>query len=491
MVFLRLTSFLILNIVNVECVRGNDNYIITKGLYDKLFSGNYSSDILPICDKGETVNITISTALREVVEINEKFQTLKLKIWVRFNWRDCNLQWNSSLFDDVDLIHVPYEKIWIPDITLYEGTSEFGSMPQVKDYRAAISSDGQVQYNFPSTVTTACSIDVTYFPFDIQRCSLTFGSWIHSMKHLGVYQSSASADTSAFLNHNEWRLISMESNRLVSYYNCCAYPYSKVSFQLVIKREPKFYIITIIFPCILVTSLAFIGFCLPPSCSEKISLQITVLLSITVFLLLIQDKLPSSSDTFPVIAYFFTASMILVCVACIMAGLVLFTYYKRLSGKAVPKILRKIFLNVLSDVFCVNYEECVSKDINVSAVFSEVRERRMSSVYLKDALRRRESFASKKIQKQMHEDIPEESSVLSIPLSLKNGDNGHISRRESLSSVFVEAEKNKDKNHDNLKDLEKVIHEWVHLAHVIDRFCLACYTMIYFTVAVTFIVLYS
>lgn len=489
-------AILILITTNQKWVLGDDNYIITKNLYDKLFSGNYSSEVLPICEKGGIVNISIDTALRELVEINEKFQTLKLKIWVRLNWTDCNLQWNPSDFNDLDRIYVNYDHIWTPDITLYEGISEFGSMPQVKDYRAEILSEGLVSYNFPSTITTACSIDVTFFPFDIQKCDLTFGSWIYGGNHLAVYRYSSTADTSSFLDHNEWHLVSMDTERVERYYNCCEYPFSKVVFHLVIQRESKFYLITIIFPCILVTSLTFIGFCLPPSCSEKISLQITVLLSITVFLLLIQDKLPSSSDTFPIIAYFFTSSMLLVCVACIMAGVVLFVYYKRLSGKEVPNILKTIFLRYLSKVFCVKHEECISKDINVAAVFGEVRERRMSSVFLKDAMRRRDSLPSRKCQKIMHEDIPEESNSVSLPLTRNNSnteryEKGHIPPRESISSVFGEIEKTIEKNKVKVNEVENIVHEWVHLAHVLDRFFLACYIIIFVGNGIIFTILFS
>lgn len=484
-------------IMNAKCVHGMDHYVITKDLYDKLFNGSYSVDVLPVCGIDDTMNITIDAALREVIDVQEKFQTLKLKLWVRLNWTDCRLVWNPSDFNNQDQIYVPYHKIWTPDITLYEGISEFGSLPGMKDYRASIFSDGTVQYNFPSTVTTACAIDVTYFPFDLQNCKLAFGSWIYSGKHLEVFASSSSADVSTYIKNNEWHLISMTSEKIVHFYNCCQYPFSEIAFNLSIQREPKFYIITIIFPCILVTSLTFIGFFLPPSCSEKISLQITVLLSNSVFLLLIQDQLPPSSETFPVIAYFFTSSMLLVCLACIMAGIVLFVYYLRQSGREVPHICQTIFLRHLSKVFCIRYEECIAKDISVAAVYGELKERRMSSVLLKDAMRNRDSFIARKSQKIKHEDIPEEGSNASLPLTSRNNSDsnpittGQLPNRDSYSSVFADDNVLKDKRRTTPNNLETVIHEWVHLAHVVDRLFLICYFMIYLTNGIIFIFLFS
>lgn len=71
------------------------------------------------------------------------------------------------------------------------------------------------------------------------------------------------------------------------------------------KRKPKFYVLTIIFPCTLVLALAALGFILPADSGEKVSLEVTVLLSLSVFLLLVSDKLPASAETFPIIGGFY------------------------------------------------------------------------------------------------------------------------------------------------------------------------------------------
>lgn len=43
------------------------------------------------------------------------------------------------------------------------------------------------------------------------------------------------------------------------------------------------------------------GFLLPPESGEKVSLEVTVLLSQAVFLLVISDFLPPSADNFPIL----------------------------------------------------------------------------------------------------------------------------------------------------------------------------------------------
>jgi hypothetical protein len=101
--------------------------------------------------------------------------------------------------------------------------------------------------------------------------------------------------------NNEWEVLSLKSERNVEYFDCCPEPYPNITFLLRIKRKPKFYVLTIIFPCTLVLALAGLGFILPADSGEKVSLEVTVLLSLAVFLLLVSDKLPPSAESFPII----------------------------------------------------------------------------------------------------------------------------------------------------------------------------------------------
>ena len=54
-------------------------------------------------------------------------------------------------------------------------------------------------------------------------------------------------------------------------------------------------------PCALITAVALLVFCLPPETGEKISLGITVLLSLCVFLLMMSERMPATSETIPLI----------------------------------------------------------------------------------------------------------------------------------------------------------------------------------------------
>ena len=50
---------------------------------------------------------------------DEKNEILSLNMWVIYRWKDVNLQWNPVEFGGVDMLYVPSELIWLPDVVLY------------------------------------------------------------------------------------------------------------------------------------------------------------------------------------------------------------------------------------------------------------------------------------------------------------------------------------------------------------------------------------
>lgn len=56
------------------------------------------------------------------------------------------------------------------------------------------------------------------------------------------------------------------------YYNCCPEPYIDITFAILIRRKTLYYFFNLIVPCVLIASMALLGFTLPPDSGEKLSL---------------------------------------------------------------------------------------------------------------------------------------------------------------------------------------------------------------------------
>lgn len=52
---------------------------------------------------------------------------------------------------------------------------------------------------------STCNVDVKWFPFDIQRCEMKFGSWTFDGWLLDIQMKEA--DVSGYMRNGEWDLI--------------------------------------------------------------------------------------------------------------------------------------------------------------------------------------------------------------------------------------------------------------------------------------------
>uniref|UniRef100_A0A1B0DDW9 Neurotransmitter-gated ion-channel ligand-binding domain-containing protein n=1 Tax=Phlebotomus papatasi TaxID=29031 RepID=A0A1B0DDW9_PHLPP len=66
---------------------------------------------------------------------------------------------------------------------------------------------------------------------------------------------------------------SVPGKRNEIYYNCCPEPYIDITFAIIIRRRTLYYFFNLIVPCVLIASMALLGFTLPPDSGEKLSLE--------------------------------------------------------------------------------------------------------------------------------------------------------------------------------------------------------------------------
>ena len=77
--------------------------------------------------------------------------------------------------------------------------------------------------------------------------------------------------------------------------------YPEVYFVLHLKRKALYYIMNIVVPSIVLSVLVLLVLWLPPESGERISMGVTLLLSFTVFLMMVAENVPHTSDAVPLI----------------------------------------------------------------------------------------------------------------------------------------------------------------------------------------------
>ncbi|NXT78460.1 ACHA4 protein, partial [Zapornia atra] len=207
--------------------------------------------------------------------------------------------------------------------------------------------DGRIKWMPPAIYKSSCSIDVTFFPFDQQNCTMKFGSWTYDKAKIDLVSMHSHVDQLDYWESGEWVIINAVGNYNSKKYECCTEIYPDITYSFIIRRLPLFYTINLIIPCLLISCLTVLVFYLPSECGEKITLCISVLLSLTVFLLLITEIIPSTSLVIPLIGEYLLFTMIFVTLSIIITVFVLNVHHRSPRTHTMPDWVRRIFLDIV------------------------------------------------------------------------------------------------------------------------------------------------
>ncbi|XP_038842901.1 neuronal acetylcholine receptor subunit alpha-7-like [Salvelinus namaycush] len=273
----------------------------------------------PVANDSLPLTVRFSYTLLQVMNVDEKNQILTTNAWLQMQWFDHYLQWNQSEYPGVKTLRFTTDQVWIPDILLYNSAHDKFDAT-FKSY-VLVNSSGFCEYLPPGIFSSACNVDVRWFPFDIQRCELKFGSWTFDGWLLDLQMQEA--DLSGYMSNGEWDLLGVPGDRHEIFYECCTEPYSDVTFVVTLRRRTLFYALNLLVPCVLISSLTLLLFILPARSGEKIGLGITILLSLTVFMLLVAEIMPATSDSIPLIGQYFVSTMVTVGMSVVATVVVL------------------------------------------------------------------------------------------------------------------------------------------------------------------------
>ncbi|XP_016057850.1 PREDICTED: neuronal acetylcholine receptor subunit alpha-4 isoform X2 [Miniopterus natalensis] len=265
-------------------------------------------------------------------------------VWVKQEWHDYKLRWDPRDYENLTSIRIPSELIWRPDIVLYNNAD--GDFAVTHLTKAHLFHDGRVRWTPPAIYKSSCSIDVTFFPFDQQNCTMKFGSWTYDKAKIDLVSMHRRVDQLDFWESGEWVIVEAVGTYNTRKYECCAEVYPDITYAFVIRRLPLFYSVNLLAPCLLVSGLAVLVFYLPSECGEKVTLCISVLLALTVFLLLITEIVPATSLVIPLIGEYLLFTMTFVTLSIVVTVFALNVHHRSPRTHSMPAWVRRVFLDV-------------------------------------------------------------------------------------------------------------------------------------------------
>lgn len=308
-------------------------------LYNDLLK-NYNNLERPVASYNDPVVVFLKLSLQQIIDVDEKNQIVTVNAWIHYNWTDYNLTWDPEEYGNITSLRFPASKLWKPDVLLYNSVdSNFDSTYQVN---ILVSNDGSITWIPPGIFKFSCKINIRWFPFDEQHCSMKFGSWTHDGYSVDLQKGDNCTDE--YLENGEWILSRFIMNRTTKRYECCPEPYIDVTAHFWLRRRVLYYGFNLIMPCVLTTMMALLGFTLPPDAGEKITLQITVLLSICFFLSIVSDMSPATSEAVPLLGIFFSCCMIVVTASTVFTVYVLNLHFRTPETHEMGVVTRTILL---------------------------------------------------------------------------------------------------------------------------------------------------
>ncbi|XP_052049325.1 acetylcholine receptor subunit gamma isoform X2 [Apodemus sylvaticus] len=264
---------------------------------------NYNPHLRPAERDSDVVNVSLKLTLTNLISLNEREEALTTNVWIEMQWCDYRLRWDPKDYEGVWILRVPSTMLWRPDIVL-ENKSQTYSTSEINLQLSQ--EEGKVI------------------------------EWIF-------------IDPEAFTENGEWAIRHRPAKMLLdSVAPAEEAGHQKVVFFLLIQRKPLFYVINIIAPCVLISSVAILIYFLPAKAGgQKCTVAINVLLAQTVFLFLVAKKVPETSQAVPLISKYLTFLMVVTILIVVNSVVVLNVSLRSPHTHSMARGVRKVFLRLL------------------------------------------------------------------------------------------------------------------------------------------------
>ena len=214
----------------------------------------------------------------------------------------------------------------------------------------SISEHGEMGWLKKLTTTSTCKMNFDEFPFDEQVCVLEFVSWSYDNSSIFLVPIPRN---NVIRQDDIWNVTKIEASTVYEDADCCSHPFPYIIIKVHIKRRPAPLTLGLVIPSSLLSILVLISFVLPADSGERISLSITLLLTVTLFQQLTSSMIPRSQ--IPKLSKYFFVLLIILMLALIANALVINLHFE--NGRKKPKIVQKVVLSALGYLSCIYKEE--------------------------------------------------------------------------------------------------------------------------------------
>ncbi|XP_037113139.1 uncharacterized protein LOC119126125 isoform X1 [Syngnathus acus] len=198
-------------------------------------------------------------------------------------------------------------------ITICTGTRPFTPMRSISSstqnrFRDLIVfSNGTLRHRVVMAAEVNCEFNLFNYPFAEDGCPVVIQTW--SSQGCGTFMEIGEVEVYDG-SHGDWETLGayLESPSDEQFY-----------ILVILKLRQQNPFITLMLPSILLILADMVSFALPLDCGERNSFKVTLVLSFTMFLLILNDQLPGDSECTPVIKNHFCVCLVLLVVSMLVS----------------------------------------------------------------------------------------------------------------------------------------------------------------------------
>lgn len=334
-----------------------------EALYSNLFS-LYNRKLFPLFNHNNTVKISVDAGLVNINNFDELSGEMHLALIFDIRWLDERLKWVPSHYGGKSTLLVPPGDIWFPQLYVIES---FDVIQEISNTSVMIRlySSGEIVWKFGKVVKLVCSVDVTYFPFDTQTCSIKISGWAYIVSEVMLYTNTSVVHTDYYSPNSQWDLQSSIMRNLSSTTNDLP---PLVDILLTLKRRNEFHVVYIITSLVSLGTLGNFVFIMPASSGERTSVAITTFLSFIVFMEMVNSNVPESSSPMAYI-YYYLLFLLIYSSAILFLCIVSLRIYSKQAD--IPEVVNRLVVCLRFWDLCRTKRSCRNARLRNATVLSK------------------------------------------------------------------------------------------------------------------------
>ncbi|XP_052237764.1 neuronal acetylcholine receptor subunit alpha-2-like [Dreissena polymorpha] len=291
-----------------------------------LLDGGYD----PISRPKATTEVRVGIGILAIDQLDLRNQMFTFAGWMEVEWRDERLKWTPAAGNgNIESVFSTSDIIWKPELVIDNALEDLGVIT-ADNLNLRYDFEGDVKWEPPRLFNVHCQVDVTFYPYDQQKCSIVVIGWSYTVEEVDLAFLSKAINTDDLETHGEWIVTQTETVKAVleeTLEDGTKRRFPQLEFWISIQRRHAFYNLNVIMPVVVTSLLIALTFIVPFESGEKLSYILTVFLSLVVLLTVTADALPPTSITVSNLAMYLGIVTVLSAVGMLTTVLLLMVYH--------------------------------------------------------------------------------------------------------------------------------------------------------------------